>query len=152
MTNILTKRKDARPSERKTSVRFLSGYIRNGFNQYISESKTKFPQQITFEVDSWSGTSLDGTNGYTLHQNYEAHMQKEKQQAINNTLAKTPPAKMSVLTILLCIVTCGLYYFIYQNKIKKEKAAIQQQIIAIDATYNKKIFDGHKKIDAILEE
>lgn len=152
MTNILTKRKDARPSERKTSVRFLSGYIRNGFNQYISESKTKFPQQINFEIDSWSGTSLDGTNGYTLHQNYEAHMQREKQQAINNTLAKTPPAKMSVLTILLCIVTCGLYYFIYQNKIKNEKAAIQQQIITIDATYNQKIFDGHKKIDAILEE
>lgn len=152
MTNIITKRADARPSERKTSVRFLSGYIRQGFNEYISEKKAKFPEQINFEVDSWKGSSVDGTNGYSLHQNYEAHMQKEKQQAINNALAKTPPSKMSMLTILLCIVTLGLYYIVYQNKIKNEKAAIQQQIVAIDAAYNQKIINGHKKIDAILDE
>ena len=59
---------------------------------------------------------------------------------------------MSILTILLCIVTCGLYYFVYQNKIKNEKAAIQQQVVAIDAAYNQKIVEGHKKIDAILDE
>ena len=35
--------KDKSPSQRKTAVSFLSGYIKNGFNTYIDEKKTEFP-------------------------------------------------------------------------------------------------------------
>ena len=45
MSNVILTDKDTSPSERKTAVSFLSGYIRKGFKSYITEKKEAFPTQ-----------------------------------------------------------------------------------------------------------
>lgn len=66
MTNVVVAKEGVRPSEKKTAVLFLSGYIRNGFETCITEKKPTFPKQITLEAEDWRGVSTDGTNGAAL--------------------------------------------------------------------------------------
>lgn len=156
MTNIIIKREDAQPSERKTSVSFLSSYIRSGFQEYISEKKTRFPQQITLNVDSWSGTSADGNNADALHRSYEMHMQQERQQMIASASSNTPKEMKPLPTwmkVLLCVFfPIGILYLIYKTTTNNTRQSIQQRVAAIQADYARKIAEGHKRIDDILAE
>ncbi len=156
MTNIIINRDDALPSERKTSVNFLSGYIRGGFNKYISEKRASFPRQITIGVDSWSGVTSDCSNIDALHRGYEMHMQTERQQKIDALSSSVPsmPAELPLaLKILMWIIfPIGIFYTLYVNSIKNKRADTDMYIARINAEYSAKIAEGHRKIDSIAYE
>lgn len=155
MTNII-QREDARPSERKTSVSFLRSYIRNGFQEYITEKKAQFPQQITLNIDSWNGTSSNGNNGDILHRDYEIHMKQKCQKAVASASANAPKEMQPLDTwmkVFLCVFfPIGILYLIYKTTTNNTRRNIQQRVAAIEADYAKKIADGHKRIDNILSE
>lgn len=157
MTNIIINRKDADPSERKTSINFLRGYIHSGFRRYLSEKKPVFPQQITLKVDSWTGTTVNCTNANDLHRSYEMHMNNERQQAVNAVAAKAPPMSKPLdqaLKIILWIFALPYMLYYTWNEKQKEKARqeVVQHINAINVDYTAKIAAGHRRIDQILNE
>lgn len=164
MTNIIINREDARPSERKTSVNFLSSYIRSGFQEYMAEKKPEFPEQITLNVDTWSGTTSDGTNADELQRGYELHMQQERQEKLATVKMDKPKQRkilagviggISLIFLFLFaplgimgLIGAGVCFFT-SGSVEK---ANQQQIANINAEYDAKIAAGKKKIDDILTE
>lgn len=164
MTNIIIKRQDARPSEKKTSVSFLSTYIRSGFQEYVTEKKSDFPQQITLNVDTWSGTTADGENADELHRGYEAHMQQERQQVLE-TLRENKIKQRKILAAgigalsfaflflfvplgIVGLIGAGICFFSSGSVDKANK----QQILSINEEYDANIAAGHRKIDDIITE
>lgn len=109
MTNIIINREDARPSERKTSVNFLSTYIRNGFRKYITEAKPSFPRQITLNINGWSGVTVDGRNVVALQNDYEQYMHNQWSSKLNaissgkSTGLLLTAAIFAVLSIILLL-------------------------------------------------
>lgn len=164
MTNIIIKREDAKPSERKTSVSFLSTYIRSGFQQYISEKKPQFPEKITLNVDTWSGTTTDGTNADALHRGYESHMQQEREKSLSTVKTNAPKQRKIIAAIIGVISLILLFLFLPLGIVGLIGAAVcflssgsiaksnAQQIAAINAQYDTMIANGHKKIDDIIAE
>ena len=164
MTNIIINRDDAQPSERKTSVNFLSSYIRSGFQEYIQEKKPEFPQQITLNVDNWSGVTADGTNAAALHRDYESYMQQELQQQLDNVNTKKPKQRKILAAAIGGLGVIGLFIAAPLGIAALIAAVVcfltsrgadnvnNQQIAAIHAEYDAKIVDGNKKIDEILAE
>lgn len=110
MTNIIINREDARPSERKTSVNFLSTYIRNGFRKYITEARPNFPKQITLNINGWRGATVDGRNVVPLQNDYEQYMRNQwsgKLNAISSSKSTgliLAAAIFAVLSIVLLLV------------------------------------------------
>lgn len=164
MTNVIINRENVHPSERKTSVNILSSYIRSGFREYMAEKKPEFPEQITLNVDAWSGTTADGANADALHQDYEAHMQQERQRKLGAVRMDEPQKRRIIAgviaafsAILLFIITplgvVGLIgagvCFASSGNVEKMN---QRQIASVHAEYDEKIRDGNKKIDDILAE
>lgn len=164
MTNIIINKEDARPSERKTSVSFLTTYIRNGFHEYITEKKASFPQTITLDINGWSGVASDESNASELHVGYEEFMQRQRQEKLGAIKMNKPKhCKIASavcagfgliglfialpLGIILLLATAAL--FISAGKIEKSN---QQQIVDINKEYDAKIIHGNKEIDEILNE
>lgn len=85
MSNVILTDEDVAPSQKKTAVLLLSGYIRKGFDSYIHEKKEEFPQQITIDMNGWSGTTTDGSNIDQLCSEYDQFMQNNCVQAVEAT-------------------------------------------------------------------
>lgn len=164
MTNTIIKRPDARPSEKKTSVNFLSPYIRSGFQEYMAEKKPHFPEVITLNVDSWSDTTSDGSNADELQRGYELHMQQERQQTLSNVPVNTPKQRKITaaviaaisLILLFAVPVLGIIGLIgalvcFLTAGSAEKAN-KQQIIDINSDYDTRIRNGHQRIDGIITE
>jgi len=156
MTNIIINGENKNPSERKTSVNFLSSYIRGGFRQYMTEKKDAFPQAITMKVDSWVGTSADGNNADALHAGFERHMRSERQQVIQSVTANAPQPYKPLpiwMTILMWIIfPVGIIYTIMASNNKNELQQLGQRVASIEADYNRRTAEGHQRIEAILAE
>lgn len=164
MTNIIINREDARPSERKTSVNFLSSYIRSGFKEYIMEKKPEFPEKITLNVDTWSGATADGTNDDELQRSYELHMQQERQRELAEVKMDKPKQRKILAGILggvglilvilfmplgiMSLIGAGVC-FLTSGSVEK---ANQQKVVKINTEYDVKIATGKKKIGDILAE
>ena len=164
MTNILTERKNARPSEKKTSLNFLSPYIRSGFRKYLEEKKPKFPRKITLKVDSWSGVFANDNDAETLHREYEAHMHQECQKNTAKYEAIAPKpfwitggilgamglmalfANHTVGMILLMLAAVIFMIPPIGNEVYKN---LRNNIIR---KYDAMIAEGDKRIDEILAE
>jgi len=102
MTNVI-QRPDASASERKTAISFLSRYIRKGYETYITEKKEAFPQQITINVNGWTGVTADGSNRDALLSDYEQFMNYHRQKQVTEAKSKTPTI-MLVLSIILALL------------------------------------------------
>lgn len=164
MTNIIINREDAHPSERKTSVNFLSSYIRSGFNQYITETKPDFPKAITMNVDGWVGMSADGSNALALHHSYNDYMEQARQARLSQVNEKKSMVQMiiaggiAVFGIIMFFVStflgilglAGAAAMLIVGFSTKKKT--KQEIEAINQEFNNRIANGHRQIDATLAE
>lgn len=164
MTNIIVKRENTSPSEKKTAVSFLSSYIRGGFGKYITEKKPAFPQQITLNVEDWSGTTTDGSNAATMKDEFERHMEQRRAEAIERVQVKTPKtlkimaAALAVLGVLGLIIAFPLgcaallgavgCLFGSNNAAKK----IVENTGATNADFDQRILTGKQQIDDTLSE
>lgn len=162
MTNIIINREDADPSERKTSVNFLSSYIRSGFQEYMTEKKAAFPQQITLKLDSWTGVA-DGTNAEALQRGYALAMEKERKEKLKAVNVNRPKQQriwaipLAIVSVFLLIIPpvgiAGLVgaavLFFGAGSAKKK---INKKLADINAEYDAKIAGSKKRIDDILAE
>jgi len=164
MTNIIVKRENASPSEKKTAVSFLSSYIRGGFGKYITEKKPTFPQQITLEVEDWSGKTTDGSNATTMKDEFGRHMEQRRAETLERVQVKTPKT-LKVMAVVLavlgvlgfvsapplgCVALLGAVgcFFGSNNAAKK----IVENTVAINADFDQRILAGKQQIDGTLSE
>lgn len=164
MTNIIVKRENASPSEKKTAVSFLSSYIRGGFSKYITEKKPTFPQQITLNIEDWSGITTDGSNATTLKGEFERHMEQRRAEAIERVQVKTPKTLKIMAVVLAIFGVLGLFialplgcvallgavgcFFGANNAAKK----IVENTVATNADFDQRILAGKQQIDDTLSE
>lgn len=164
MTNIIINREDARPSERKTSVNFLSTYIRNGFRKYMTELRPNFPKQITLNINGWTGTTADGGNAAALQNDYEQYMLNEWRLKLNaissskQTGMLITAAIFAVLSIILLLVagpvaiaTIAVAIICLVSGINAKKTN-QAMIQSTNMKYRRKIDEGKLQIYEALGE
>lgn len=164
MTNVIVAKEGVRPSEKKTAVSFLSSYIRNGFETYITEKKPAFPEQITLEIEDWRGISTDGTNGAALKADFERHMEQRRAETLRAVQTqkpkqlKTASIALAVLGVLGLVIAFPLgllalagavFCFFNSSKAVKDIAA---NTVNSNADFNERIAAGKQKIDAALSE
>ncbi len=163
MTKVITSDQNSSQSEKKTAISFLSGYMRKGFEEYISENRPMFPQGITINIDGWAGTTVDGTNAQQLYYEYEQHMNMARTQAINNASNKKPTIFMAggiaamVIGLILCLcgvailgvpaMIGGVVCFVKMTQCKKN---LQNEIGMLNQQFTQQIEMGRQKLAAIL--
>lgn len=164
MSHVILTDKDTSPSERKTAVSFLSGYIRKGFQTYITEKKDTFPNQITMNVDGWTGTSEDGSNAEELCRVFETEMTKRRAAEIekaNRNNGKTMMISAIILAVLgvVCLIAMPIFgivllagaallaYFSFRTK-----KTTAEKIEAIGQDYENRIKNGKAKINHITAQ
>ena len=154
MSHVILTDKDTSPSERKTAVSFLSGYIRKGFQTYITEKKDTFPNQITMKVDGWTGTSEDGSNAEELCRAFEAEMttrraaELEKAKRSNEKAMMISAIVLAVLGVICLfamppfgvILLAGAAVLVYFSF--RTKKTIAEKIEAIGQDYANRIENG----------
>lgn len=159
MSNVILTDKDISPSERKTAVSFLSGYIRKGFQTYITEKKDAFPKQITLNVDGWTGTTEDGSNADELCRAFESEMTQRRAMEIEKASRNNEKAMQIGAIVLAVLGVLGLFtvtglgilllagaailaYFSF-----KTKKTTAEKIEAIEQDYANRIVKGKAKIN-----
>lgn len=164
MTNVIVKKEKTRPSEKKTAVSFLSSYIKNGFESYITEKKSDFPQQITLQIEGWSGTTTDGSNAAALKTEFAQYMEQRRAEKIEEIHSKNPK-KMQTLAIILAVLgavmlvpltvagivllaAAGLSFMNSKKLIKN----IAEDTAAANVDFDRRIGEGQRKIDAAIAE
>ncbi len=164
MTNVIVTKEGIRPSEKKTAVSFLSSYIRTGFESYITEKKSDFPEQITLEIEGWCGASRDGTNGAALKADFERHMEQRRTEALGSVQTQRPQ-QLKIASIVLAVLGLiglialfpigivllagAIFCFLSSSKAVKDIAA---GTVNTNADFNQRISAGKQKIDDALSE
>jgi len=130
----------------------------------MTEKRSEFPQTITLNVDSWFGTTVDGSNAEALHRGYALHMQQERQRTIDAVKVNKPKhlmilsAVIATISLILCFLVLPLgmmgligagVCLLFSGRVKKSN---QQRLTDIDAEYRAKMIAGNKRIDDIIEE
>ena len=172
MSSEITSGKETTPSKKKTAITFLSTYINKGANQYIAEPKAEFPSEVTVKIDSWSGTSKDGTEYQQLSSEYERDMNKAKEDAIHFA-TNTKPRLLLIASIVFAALAAGVGVYNYQmdpaNWITipailllvavacflyrfKAKNDIQKSIEKINIEYENRTREGKEKMQRILSQ
>lgn len=169
MTRVIADGQDCKPSERKTAISFLGGFIRKGFNKYITENKESFPNEITINVDGWQGmTQFDSSrtdNKYheqELISHYQRTMEDERSQRLaiaskDNSIGFIIGgivALVFAIVGLIAFLPIGIAFAIISIvcfvKIPTSKKKREQEIANINMEYNRKIEEGQAKIRRIV--
>ena len=164
MTSSIITKKDVSTSEKKTAVSFLSGYIRKGFQNYITEKKSAFPQQINLDIFGWKGATTDTGNYQQLLADYEAYMTANRDAELGKINEKKPKTFM-VLGIILAVLTVVFIFaawqiailpgigtivmFVMRSKAIKQNEKNRQDITA---DYAQRIQLGQARIIEVMKE
>lgn len=76
-------------SAKKTAIRFMQGYIKDAFKEFLEEKAPEYPNEITIHTHNWSGKTQDGSNKTELKASYETSVDSRRQTelaSIKNTL------------------------------------------------------------------
>jgi hypothetical protein len=164
MTNVIMNNDNVRPSEKKTAYSFLSSYIRSGYEKYITEKKTAFPETITLQVDGWNATTTDGNNVDVLKSSYQQYMENKRNDRLETINVKKPQhLKIASIVIGLLgvvgiftafpvgvLLLIGAVYAFYKSY--KMSNDIVKNTQEINADFNRKILAGKDRIDKIVCE
>ena len=158
MSHVIVSDDNSSPSQKKTAVSFLSGYIRKGFDNYITEKKNEFPKEITMNVDGWIGKTSDGNNLPQLMVDYENTMNIRRQNELKQVSTSTPTAFMIGAIISAVIGLIGLFAFLPVGilllgvagyllvKMFKAKKSVELRTAEIQQRYNNSIATGKETI------
>lgn len=153
------------PSEKKTAVSFLKGYINKGFNKYISEKKDAFPTSITMNINGWQGQTSDGSNSAALKQSYTNYLSQQSLQEKAEIEKNNNPKSLQIAGLVLAIIgaVCligviplAIILFIaaivcFASAANKKKS-IQGALNEWQQKYQKLNADGLREIDACIEQ
>lgn len=163
MTRVARDKSRGVDHHKKTALRFLGGYINDGFARYRDEETPDFPQEVTLELDGWSGRATTGDEAAALKSDYATFMEGQKAAELAELQRKTEPKNLKVVA-MVCAVAGIVFFFInatlgialllaaaacFMALKGKEKACVKGTE-EIAAKYGTKTEDGAKEIDLAL--
>lgn len=163
MTRVARDKSRGVDHHKKTALRFLGGYINDGFARYRDEETPDFPQEVTLELDGWSGRATTGDEAAALKSDYATFMEGQKAAELAELQRKTEPKNLKVVA-MVCAVAGIVFFFInatlgialllaaaacFVTLKGKEKARVKGAE-EIAAKYGVKTEDGAKEIDLAL--
>ena len=163
MTRVARDKSRGVDHHKKTALRFLGGYINDGFVRYRDEGMPDFPQEVTLELDGWSGRATTGDEAAALKSDYATFMEGQKAVELAELQRKTEPKNLKVVA-MVCAVAGIVFFFInatlgialllaaaacFMILKGKEKARVKGAE-EIAAKYGAKTEDGAKEIDLAL--
>ena len=163
MTRVARDKSRGVDHHKKTALRFLGGYINDGFARYRDEETPDFPQEVTLELDGWSGRATTGDEAAALKSDYATFMEGQKAAELAELQRKTEPKNLKVVA-MVCAVAGIVFFFInatlgialllaaaacFVTLKGKEKARVKGAE-EIAAKYRAKTEDGAKEIDLAL--
>ena len=161
MSGEITSGKETTPSKKKTAVTFLGTYINQGAKKYIAESKSAFPDEITVNIDTWSGKSKDGSELEFLSRDYENCMMRERDREITRE-KNMKPRLFFIIGIICCIVAVGCIFLNPFISIPFVAAGIGMIIYSfkaksgiierINSSYDKSIPGGKMELERVLNQ
>lgn len=163
MTRVARDKSRGVDHHKKTALRFLGGYINDGFARYRDEETPDFPQEVTLELDGWSGRATTGDEAAALKSDYATFMEGQKAAELAELQRKTESKNLKVVA-MVCAVAGIVFFFInatlgialllaaaacFVTLKGKEKACVKGAE-EIAAKYGAKTEDGAKEIDLAL--
>ena len=163
MTRVARDKSRGVDHHKKTALRFLGGYINDGFARYRDEETPDFPQEVTLELDGWSGRATTGDEAAALKSDYVTFMEGQKAAELAELQRKTEPKNLKVVA-MVCAVAGIVFFFInatlgialllaaaacFVTLKGKEKARVKGAE-EIAAKYGAKTEDGAREIDLAL--
>ncbi len=163
MTRVARDKSRGVDHHKKTALRFLGGYINDGFARYRDEETPDFPQEVTLELDGWSGRATTGDEAAALKSDYATFMEGQKAAELAELQRKTEPKNLKVVA-MVCAVAGIVCFFInatlgialllaaaacFVTLKGKEKARVKGTE-EIAAKYGTKTEEGAKEIDLAL--
>lgn len=164
LTHIISDDQSVIPSQKKTAVSFLHGYINKGYTKYIAEKRKAFPEKITIRLNGWSGETTDGANEDALIASYNQYLSAEANQKktalLNSDNSKTMNIVAIVLAlaavmgaflnpILLILLAVAGYVFFSG---KKKVSNIQKGIEETDKQYQDMAVNGRETIHQCCDQ
>jgi len=164
LTHIISDDQSVMPSQKKTAVSFLHGYINKGYTKYIAEKRKAFPEKITIRLNGWSGETTDGANEDALIASYNQYLSAEANQKktalLNSDNSKTMNIVAIVLAlaavmgaflnpILLILLAVAGYVFFSG---KKKVSNIQKGIEETDKQYQDMAVNGRETIHQCCDQ
>ena len=164
LTHIISDDQSVMPSQKKTAVSFLHGYINKGYTKYIAEKRNAFPEKITIRLNGWSGETTDGANEDALIASYNQYLSAEANQKktalLNSDNSKTMNIVAIVLAlaavmgaflnpILLILLAVAGYVFFSG---KKKVSNIQKGIEETDKQYQDMAVNGRETIHQCCDQ
>ena len=165
MVKVINSEADVSPSEKKTAVSFLRGYIQKGFNSYIIEKKDDFPESITLAVNGWRGTTTDGSNYMELCTDYNNFLSELCNREIVNASRSNEPkiwmgasivVGVMALIMMFASLQLGVFFILGAGAcafmIKKSKENINKRIDEINQRYSDLSNNGNYRIQECIEQ
>lgn len=157
MVKVIKTEGDVSPSEKKTAVSFLSSYIKKGFHTFITEKKDEFPNEITLNIEGWSGIT-DGNNCNELCVDYDSYLARRRDNELMN-VDTSSPQKYKMASIISCVLSAIMMFVVLPvgiigalvaivclSNISKSKKKIDSNIADIHQKYNSMSMQGKNKI------
>ena len=154
----------ASPSTQKLAIALSRDWIYNAYTDIVAKNRMKIPHEIPFTIDTFQGTTVDGTNEAELLAKYQGEVDAEKEQAlaphvltlfdkfclygggvlivVGLIMAQT--GKLGVVVVLAGF-GCILKHFSRKKELEKVRADIEEQ-------FAKKVKTGSQMIRAVLAE
>lgn len=95
---------------KKTAVHFLSPYINKGFSKFKGYDSVSFPDQVTLEINGWTGVSRTGEEGETLQSSYTAFLEQRKAEELAEAMSGPDPKKFKLAGLILLVVGIVLLF------------------------------------------
>ena len=114
MMKAITDKKNSSPSERRTAISILQPYINKGYNEYINEKKSLFPNEIHINVNGYSLKANTNSDVSVLKNEYMNYLNNKKDEEIRNY--KNSASKNSLIAAIVLLVlgllTLSIFIFI----------------------------------------
>lgn len=123
----------------KLSIALSKEWIKHAHDDITAENRASVPIDVDFEIDQWKGTTQDGSNEKELIDSLEDHMEKRKQQAVDQvklTIKHWAALVGGVLFgfmgfgapfLFVLAIFCFVYFFLGKKNLQKRKDIVIQE-------------------------
>ena len=148
----------ASTSTRKFAISLSKDWILDAYNDVIIRNRANVPSVITYDMYSYTGSTRNGENEIEEKENFEKHMQNEKNLRLSEVASDTGNKIAIVIGLAMLIFflsgnmflgVIGIIVAFLGYKKMKEK---QAKRVVIEEEYAKKIESGKEMIQEIFAE
>ncbi len=153
-------------SAKKTAIRFMQGYIKGAFKEFVEEKAPAYPNEITINTHAWSGKTKDGSNKKDLDASYEASVNERRNAELatvknGGMIACWVIAALCAIAAIVGFAVDGMIWLGVVGLIATVILAIvaftimsknKNKRLSINNRYNTMLNDGKNDIDLTIKQ